>query len=191
MKENTLEYLKKKGGRMNNSALIIIDMQNGVVGRAYHREEIVKNILRLIESARMKSIKIIWVQHEDEQLIKNSDDWKIIKELNPQVEDFHIFKNYGDAFDQTHLKEILEQNKIEKIFVTGAQTEACVRATLHGAFVRGYNTVLVSDAHTTEDLTEYGLPKPEVIVNFTNMYWKFQNGSKAKASVVKTNEVEF
>ena len=59
MKENILEYLKKKGGRTNNSALIIIDMQNDVVGRAYQREEIVKNILRLIESARMKSIKIM------------------------------------------------------------------------------------------------------------------------------------
>ena len=36
--------------------------------------------------------------------------------------------------------------------VVGAKTDAFIRATLHGAFVRGYDVTLVSDAHTTEDL---------------------------------------
>ena len=33
--------------------------------------------------------------------------------------------------------------------VVGAETDACVRSTLHGAFVRGYDATLVGDAHTT------------------------------------------
>ena len=42
--------------------------------------------------------------------------------------------------------------------VTGAQTEECIRGTLHGALVRGYDATLVGDAHTTEDLREWGVP---------------------------------
>ena len=41
---------------------------------------------------------------------------------------------------------------------SGAQTDACIRSTLHGAFARGYDATLVSDAHTTEDLSAWGAP---------------------------------
>ena len=74
--------------------------------------------------------------------------------------------------------------------VTGAQTDACIRATLHGAFVRGYDTVLVGDAHTTEDLTEYGLPSPDKVIAHTNMYWTWQGGPGREAGVAETAEVD-
>ena len=51
-----------------------------------------------------------------------------------------------------------------------------MRSTLHGAFTRGYDTTLVSDAHTTEDLTEYGAPPVEQVIAHTNLYWSFQDG---------------
>ena len=63
-------------------------------------------------------------------------------------------KNYGDAFEDTDLEDVLAELGVGRLVVTGAQTDACVRSTLHGAFVRGYDATLVGDAHTTEDLTE-------------------------------------
>jgi len=42
------------------------------------------------------------------------------------------------------------------LVVAGAQTDACIRSTLHGALVGGYDATLVSDAHTTEDQTAPG-----------------------------------
>ncbi len=57
--------------------------------------------------------------------------------------------------------------------VAGAQTDACIRSTLHGAFARGYDATLVGDAHTTEDLTEYGRPPADKVIAHTNMYWKY------------------
>ena len=48
------------------------------------------------------------------------------------------------------------------------------RSTIHGAFVRGYDTVLVADAHTTDDYSAYGLPPVEQVIAFTNVYWGYQ-----------------
>jgi len=76
------------------------------------------------------------------------------------------------------------------LVVTGAQTDACIRATLHGAFVRGYDTVLVSDAHTTEDFSNYGMPPADKVIAHTNMYWTWQAGPGRTASVVDTEGVD-
>ncbi len=72
-----------------------------------------------------------------------------------------------------------------------AQTDACIRATLHGAFVRGYDTTLVSDAHTTEDFSEYGLPPADKVIAHTNMYWTWQAGPGRTAAVVASADVVF
>ncbi len=69
-----------------------------------------------------------------------------------------VHKSFGDSFEDTNLEQVLAQAGVGRLFVTGAQTDECIRSTIHGAFVRGYDVTLVGDAHTTEDLTEYGAP---------------------------------
>ena len=76
--------------------------------------------------------------------------------------------------------------------MTGAQTEECVRSTLHGALVRGYDTTLVSDAHTTEDLREWGFPvAPEQSIAYTNAYWEWAQAPGRSGTVAATAEVDF
>jgi hypothetical protein len=77
------------------------------------------------------------------------------------------------------------------LLVVGAQTDACVRSTLHGAFVRGYDTFLVSDAHTTEDLTRWGAPPPAQVIAHTNLYWGEQSAPGRTAATVPTDDVDF
>jgi hypothetical protein len=62
---------------------------------------------------------------------------------------------------------------------------------LHGAFVRGYDAVLVSDAHTTEDLTGYGAPSPDLVIAHTNLYWSFQSAPGRSAGTAKAAEIDF
>ena len=50
-----------------------------------------------------------------------------------------------------HVEAVLSELEVGRLVVVGAQTDACIRSTLHGAFVRGHDTALVSDGHTTED----------------------------------------
>jgi hypothetical protein len=74
--------------------------------------------------------------------------------------------------------------------VAGAQTDACIRSTLHGAFVRGYDTTLVSDAHTTEDQTQWGAPPPDQVIAHTNLYWQDQAAPGRTAEVATTDGVD-
>ena len=64
---------------------------------------------------------------------------------------------------------------VGRLIVAGAQTDACIRSTLHGAFVRGYDATLVGDAHTTEDLSEYGRTAADKVIAHTNLYWSWQD----------------
>jgi hypothetical protein len=75
--------------------------------------------------------------------------------------------------------------------VTGAQSDECIRGTLHGAIARGYDAILVADAHTTEDLSEWGAPPPDQVIAHTNMYWKYQSAPGRRAGTVATAEVDF
>lgn len=54
-----------------------------------------------------------------------------------------------------------------------------------------YDATLVSDVHTTEDLTEWGAPLPEQVVAHTNLYWTHHAASVPKAGMVETKNVDF
>ncbi len=154
-----------------NTALVVIDVQNGVVEGAHERDVVVANVGSLVEKARRQRIPVVWVQHSDEQLARGSDDWRIVRELTPDDAEPLIEKHYGDSFEDTTLETVLSGLGIGRLVVVGAQTDACIRATLHGAFVRGYDATLVSDAHTTEDQTAWGAPPPDQVIAHTNLYW--------------------
>jgi isochorismate hydrolase len=174
-----------------NTALVVIDVQNNVVSNAHERDEVVANISTLVDKARAEQVPVIWVQHSDDEMTMNSDGWQYVPELQRSDSEPLVHKKYGDAFEDTTLETELAQLEVGRVIVTGAQTDACIRATLHGAFVRGYDTMLVSDAHTTEDFSSYGLPPADKVIAHTNMYWTWQAGPGRTASVVPTAEVNF
>ena len=174
-----------------NTALLVVDVQNGVVGRAHEREAVVANVASLVEKARRKAIPVVWVQHSDEHLSRGSDDWRIVPELTPGGAEPLVEKSYGDSFDDTTLETVLAGLGVGRLVVVGAQTDGCIRSTLHGAFVRGYDATLVSDAHTTEDLTEWGAPPPDQVIAHTNLYWTDQTGPGRTAGTVETKDVDF
>src|SRR4029077_2328864 len=122
-----------------NTALLVIDVQNGVVGGAHQRAAVVANVSSLVEKARRERVPVVWVQHSDEQLARGSDEWRIVPELTPRVAEPLVGKHYGDSFEATTLDAVLSSLGVGRLFVVGAQTDACIRLTLHGAFVRGYD----------------------------------------------------
>lgn len=174
-----------------NTAVIVVDVQNGVLARSPNRDTVVANIAAVVDKARAAGAPVIWVRHESEQLAKDTDPWRIVPELVPADDEPIIAKRYGDSFEDTELEDVLARLKVGKLVVTGAQTDACVRSTLHGAFTRGYDTTLVADAHTTEDLTQWGAPPPEQVIAHTNLYWRFQTGPGREAGVVTAAELGF
>ncbi|MFF3437857.1 cysteine hydrolase family protein [Streptosporangium sp. NPDC002721] len=174
-----------------NTALLVIDVQNGVVEGAHERDVVVANIGGLVERARRERVPVVWVQHSDEDLARGSDGWRIVPELVPDGAEPLVEKGYGDAFEDTTLESVLSGLGVGRLVVVGAQTDQCVRSTLHGAFARGYDATLVSDAHTTEDQTEWGAPSPDLVITHTNLYWTYQTAPGRTAGTVETKDVDF
>ena len=174
-----------------NTALLVVDVQNGVVEGSHERDAVVANIGTLVDRARQASVPVVWVQHVDEELISGSDEWRIVPELQPDEAEPCVQKNYGDSFEDTNLETVLSGLSVGRLVVVGAQTDACVRSTLHGALVRGYDTTLVGDAHTTDDSSEWGVPPPDLVIAHTNMYWSFQTAPGRTAGTVQTADLDF
>jgi nicotinamidase-related amidase len=174
-----------------NTALLVIDVQQGVVASAHGRDAVVANVNRLVDKARRERVPVVWVQHSDDSLPRGSDEWRIVAELSPEQSEPLVEKHYGDSFEDTNLEVVLSGLGVGRVVVVGAQTDACVRSTLHGAFVRGYDTTLVSDAHTTEDLSQWGAPPPDKVIAHTNLYWAEQAAPGRTAGTVETEAVDF
>jgi nicotinamidase-related amidase len=132
-----------------NCALLVIDVQNGVVEGAFARSAVISHINNVVDMARAKDVPIIWVQHSDQELIIDSHEWQIVPELKPLPEDSFIRKIFRSSFVETELGALLESLGVDHLYITGAQTNNCVRHTCHGALELGYDITLISDAHTT------------------------------------------
>ena len=178
-------------GNRPNTALLVVDVQNGVVEGAHERDTVVANVGRLVEQARQERVPVVWVQHSDEQLARESDDWRIVPELQPGEAEPRVEKHYGDSFEDTTLETVLSDLGVGRLVVVGAQTDECIRSTLHGAVVRGYDATLVSDAHTTEDLSAWGAPPPDKVIAHTNLYWGGHSAPGRTAGTVATRDVDF
>ena len=174
-----------------NTALLVIDVQNGVVTGNHERDAVVANIGSVVEKARSEEVPVIWVQHNDEQLVNGGDAWQIVPELAPDEAEPVVQKEYGDSFEDTNLETVLSGLGVGRLVVVGAQTDACIRSTLHGALTRGYDATLVKDAHTTEDQTAWGAPPPDQVIAHTNLYWTFQTAPGRKGGTVETKDVDF
>jgi nicotinamidase-related amidase len=174
-----------------NTALLVVDVQNGVVNGNHERDSVVANVGSLVEKARRENVPVVWVQHFSDGLEKGSDNWRIVPELKPDDAEPLVEKSYGDSFEDTNLEKVLSGLGVGRLVVVGAQTDECIRSTLHGAVVRGYDATLVSDAHTTEDLSEWGAPPPDKVIAHTNLYWGNHMAPGRTAGTVETKDVDF
>ena len=175
-----------------NTALMVIDMQRGVVADAFEVERVIDNINTLVERAREAQVPVIWVQHSDDELSQGSDSWQYVDELQRAADEPLVHKQYGDSFEDTDLESILADRQVGHLVVTGAQTDACVRSTLHGALARGYDATLVTDAHTTEDMRQWGSPiGPAEAIAYTNLYWSFSNAPGRSGNTLPTADITF
>ena len=174
-----------------NTALLVLDVQNDVMAGTHNRDGVVANIAVLVDKARAENVPVVWVQHSADHLPRGSDGWRYVPELTQEEAEPVVHKRYPDAFENTDLEAVLAGRKVGHLIVTGAQTDECIRSTLHGAIVRGYDATLVGDAHTTEDLSQWGAPAPDKVIDHTNLYWQHHTAPGRHAGTVNTGSVNF
>jgi nicotinamidase-related amidase len=174
-----------------HTALIVIDVQNDVVEGAHARDAVVANVRTLVDKARSAGTEVVWVAHSADGMPIDSDGWQYVPELVRLDSEPLVHKRYPDSFEDTDLESVLAERGIGRLVVSGAQTDECIRSTLHGAIARGYDATLVSDAHTTEDQSPYGAPTPDLVIAHTNLYWTYHQAPGREAGTVSTAEVDF
>jgi hypothetical protein len=121
----------------------------------------------------------------------DSDGWQYVPELKRTDAETVVHKRWPDSFEDTNLEEVLAAREAGHLYISGAQTDECIRSTLHGAITRGYDATLISDAHTTEDLSSYGAPTPDQVIAHTNLYWQYHRAPGRKGNALTTAEVDF
>lgn len=153
------------------TALLVIDLQRGVVVGCVDADAVLERTARLVDRARAEGVPVVWVQDHDD-FPEGTDDWQLAPPLARADDEPLVRKHRRDSFVGTDLAEVLERLGAEHLVVVGAQTDYCVRTTTQAAAVRGFDVTLVSDAHTTTDAEHDGVViTGEQIVAHTNMYF--------------------
>jgi hypothetical protein len=106
-----------------NTALLVVDVQNGVVEGAPERDAVVANVGSLVEKARREQVPVVWVQHSDKGLARGSDEWRIVPELSPDDAEPLVEKNYGDSFEDTTLETVLLGLGVGRLVVVGSRED--------------------------------------------------------------------
>lgn len=173
----------------SDTALVVVDVQKAVVADVHERNRVVNTIAGLVDRARAASVPVIWIQHHDDHLERGSSAWEIVDELSPLHDEVVVHKSHNDAFEETSLERELAERSVSQLVVVGAQTEWCIRSTLHGAIARGYDALLVSDAHSTKDMSEE-IPASSIIA-LTNHYWHWHDVPHRTAGTAESRDVSF
>jgi nicotinamidase-related amidase len=174
------------------SALLVIDVQVGVVGEAFERDLKVANMSKAIDRARAASIPVIWVQHSDEELVLESAEWEIVSELSPLPNEPRVRKTFRSSFEETNLEEVLNTLGVSHLYVCGAETNNCVRHTAHAALEKGYDLTLLADAHTTTGFEWDGyIVDAARVIDEQNTNFMSYSLPGRKASAVSVTELSF
>jgi len=136
------------------TALLVIDMQIGLVEMGYQATEVLGCVGELLRRARRAGVPVLHVQHHHASyapLMTGAPTWRIHPDIAPVAGEVVIGKTASDAFHGTTLDEELRRLGVHRLIVTGMQTEYCVDTTCRRALSLGFDVTLVSDGHTTCD----------------------------------------
>ena len=131
-------------------ALLIIDLQKAYENTA--TKESMANACEYINATiplfRKNSLPIIWIQHKDEYdgAIPGKPGFEYIDKLKPEKNDYRITKEYNNSFNKTKLYEILNENRIDTVVITGFCAEYCILSTYRGALDLDLTPVIITNA---------------------------------------------
>ena len=131
-------------------AILIIDIQIGLTTRKalYNEFNFIKTVNSAIKKFRETGNVVIFVQHNNKQLIKGEKDWEIDNRLDRNKNDIYLQKQHGNAFEKTDLKSILDIKKVKEIVVCGLVSQGCVQSACVGGLDNGFLTKLLRKGHT-------------------------------------------
>jgi len=175
------------------SVLLVVDVQVDVMREAWDAPRVIGNVALAVERARAQGAAVVWVQHEDADMPRDSDGWQWVPELGPREGDARIFKRYNSSFEDTPLEAELARLGATRLVLAGAMTNWCIRATAYAALERGYDLTLVKDAHTTSAIErgDGSVVQARDIVDDLNLAMRWLQYPGRKPGTAKAAELDF
>lgn len=145
---------------MKNTALILVDIQNGFDDLAYwggnrNNPQAEKNASELLSTWRSKKLPLFHIRHDStvsgSKLVPGQRGNDIKDVVKPLSHESVIGKNVNSAFIGTDLKERLDREGIRSVVIVGLTTDHCISTTARMAGNYGYETFVVDDATATFD----------------------------------------
>ena len=177
----------------NQDTLVVVDVQVGVMVNSWDAPRVVKNVALAVERARGGGVPVIWVQHESDELPRDSSAWQLVPELMPEAGERRVYKRFPSSFEETDLEAGLGELGTTRLVLAGAQTNWCIRATAYAALDRGYDLTLLKDAHTTEsiDLGYGSTVEASSIIADLNIAMKWLSYPGRTNDTANAEEIEF
>ena len=171
-----------------NTALVVIDVQNGVVANAHQRDDVIGNISTLVDKARAEDVPAIWVQHTSDELPQGSDQWQYVEELqqsapSPSSTSGTATRSRTRTSSRSSRRTSAASSSRARR-PTSASGRPCtgVRARLR--------RILVGDAHTTEDLGVGCTDARQGDLAHQHVL-EVPHGARSDGGVVETSDVRF
>ncbi|MEP6631366.1 MAG: isochorismatase family protein [Lapillicoccus sp.] len=154
------------------SGLLVVDVQTGVVQENPGSETVLPTIVALVNAARAAGRPVLWVQHDDDDLVAGSDGWQIVSALGARSGELHVRKQHRSAFGDTGLGAALRDRGVDRIVLVGVQSAFCVDLAGKHALTEGLDVTLVSDAHANGPLeTAAGTLSDQQVRAMVNRTW--------------------
>lgn len=156
------------------SALLILDMENSIC-KSPRCIGSIPNIYNLLTKARKNQMLVVY------SLIPNGSPEDIFKQLAPLPKE-PIVKSNVDKFYKTNLEEILQENGIKTVIITGYAANGAVLHTATSAAFRGFNVIVPVDGMSANNLY------PE---QYTAWHMVNSPGTRNRALLTKVNLIRF
>ena len=146
------------------AALLLIDMQEDIVGMRESTQRTVPLLRRVLDSFRKKGLPVFHIirtyrrdwsdvelprvaefQEKGPRVIENTTGARIVARLAPREGEFVVVKKRWSGFFMTELPLLLTRLGVESVVIGGTQTPNCVRSTAFDAISLDLATSVLSD----------------------------------------------
>ncbi len=134
-----------------NSALLIIDMQCGLLKKQVHKkQELINNVNRIVSLFASKELPVILIRHTNNSFSrKNTDDWQIDSSISSMAQSVLFDKSHSSIFKEKPFTSYLKDKNISTLVITGLVSNGCVQAACLDAKKHGLSAILIGDGHST------------------------------------------
>ena len=137
---------------MNNSALVVIDLQNDITK---NYKEIIEKVNEAINWAVQKGLWVVYIQHNNlsagtRTFKPGTHGAEFVPEM--KVVSDHIFtKSKSNALTNEEFEAFIKENYIDEFYIAGADAAACIKSTCYNMTKNGYTVHVISDCITSYD----------------------------------------